>query len=249
MKNKPGRRCKGTGQNRRGEIREWVKYLVYGIGSDWWSICCEACGEEFFYNTYETAPCFCDNCGDKKLKKPCGQMGCNNTISYRLGWADVPIYCRSCRTKHYQGWFPSLCTGIDDQGCYKLVWSPPGNERTLCPDCIAKKNLRDRPKWQTKTCAFCGGKIRYNKDWDSIPNYCQTCNELQTKLCALCHYNQIKYKLYWSNIPVYCQDCQKKLKEARGQEHYILWDSFGTSHWIEYGLPKYPPVRSRDLKE
>lgn len=208
------RSCEGRGRKWLDKPGKWVDCRACngtGTNPNLWSTRCERCRTEIIYKAYGTTPRFCKDCRNIQLEKTCGQMGCYNTIRYSVGWSNVPTYCKRCETKRSQGWSASTCPGTGLFGCGKLIWSPPGKRFNLCPDCSAKKKAADEAKWRTKSCKGCGGEIRYNVDWDKVPDYCKACNEWHTKQCASCH-NQIRYKKYWDNIPNYCPDCKKKQK-------------------------------------
>ncbi len=63
--------------------------------------------------------------------------------------------------------------------------------------------------WGTTSCKHCGTDISYRYDWNKIPEYCRSCNELCTKNCANpdC-YGEVSYKVFWDRIPEYCNNCR-----------------------------------------
>lgn len=207
------RGCKGSGRfyAKSGKAFDCRACGGTGINKDLWSTRCERCRTEIIYKAYSNTPRFCKDCRNIDLTKNCGQLGCTNTIRYKVGWDNVATYCKRCETKRSEGWSASTCPGTGLFGCGKLIWSPSGKRFNLCPDCSAKKKMADEAKWRTKSCKSCGSEIRYSVDWDKVPDYCKACNEWQTKQCASCH-NQLQYKKFWENIPNYCPDCQKKQK-------------------------------------
>ena len=208
------RACKGSGRfySKSGKVFNCRACGGSGVNKDLWSARCERCRAEIIYKAYSNTPRFCKNCRYIDLTKNCGQLGCTNIIRYKVGWDNVPNYCKRCEAKRREGWSASTCPGIGLFGCGKLIWSPPGKQFTLCHDCNTKRKAADEAKWRTKRCKGCGGEVRYNVDWDKIPEYCKACNKWQFKQCKACH-NQVRYKKYWDNPPSHCPDCIKNKKE------------------------------------
>lgn len=95
-------------------------------------------------------------------------------------------------------------------------------------------------KWREKSCpgydGYCGTTIRYNIDWDNIPQYCPSCTQKQKKANRPARdpqprreqrespwrekpcpgvpghecYNTIRYRSDWSNIPTHCNTCRDR---------------------------------------
>ncbi len=180
------RSCNGAG-------RKWVDFRKgggkffdckacngSGINYKLWSTRCQRCRTEIIYKAYTEEPRFCRMCKNIELEKVCSQFGCTNRIKYKVGWTNVSDYCGPCRKKREQGWSASTCPGTGLMGCGKLIWSPPGKRFTLCRDCNQRKRAEEEAKWKEKACPgtqgkSCGKKIRYNTDWNRIPDICPDC--------------------------------------------------------------------------
>jgi hypothetical protein len=161
-------------------------------------------------------------------------MGCNNTITYRLSWSNIPDYCGPCQGKRKANFSGSTCPGTSVLGCGKLIWSPPGGKPfTLCSTCNAKKRADEDAKKRTKACpglkgqGYCGKTISYRTDWDRIPDICPDCrekakaekskrDEWKEKPCVTPTCNGVvKFKEHWDHKPNFCETCKEKQKEAK----------------------------------
>lgn len=207
-----------------------------GINPNLWSTRCERCRSEIVYKANTNTPRFCKSCRDIQLEKTCAQLGCNNTIRYKVGWDNVSNYCKRCETKRREGWSASTCPGTGIFGCGKLIWSPPGKRFTTCPDCSARKKADDAAKWREKSCpglkgqSYCGKTIKYRVDWDKVPDICPDCREkakrakaereakMREKPCARdgCR-NMVSYSIDWEHSPSFCKSCSDKRKTLQAQ--------------------------------
>lgn len=207
------RACKGSGNYYTGSGKRLDCRACGGTGIDqrFYETKCQRCRTSIVYKREHSAPDYCRECRNIQLEKRCGQPGCGHTIRYKVGWTNVPTYCRSCETKRKEGWTARTCPGIEARSCGNLIWSPPGKRFELCRECNERKRASEAAKWKVKRCAHCGSEIRYHLDWERVPDYCKACNQWKTRICAApgCH-NQVRYKIYWDNPPNYCPDCKKR---------------------------------------
>lgn len=174
------RNCNGSGRfydRKSGKTFDCRACNGSGSNKNLWTTDCRRCGHQITYKAGTDTPKFCKDCRNIELTKTCAQVGCHNIIKYKVGWDNVSDYCGSCRNKREKGYRTSTCKG---SFCSNLVWSPPGKNFDFCFECSQKKKKADEAKWKEKPCAGgCRNTIRYNTDWEHIPNFCKTCKEKQ----------------------------------------------------------------------
>lgn len=181
------------------------------------------------YKKSQNEPTYCKNCRNLERTKDCEQWGCTNTIHYKLGWSEVPRYCRNCESKRSKGFTAKTCSGSTFFGsCGKLIWVPPGKNYTMCQECSERDRAEKAAKWKEKRCegfngTSCPNIIKYNIDWDKVPSLCPSCiakakakreadkAKWKEKPCAGtgCR-NTIKYNTDWDHPPNLCNDCKEK---------------------------------------
>lgn len=246
------RSCKGSGRfyAKSGKAFDCNACGGTGVNKNLWSTRCERCRAEIIYKAHSNTPRFCKNCRSIDLTKNCGQYGCTNTIRYKVGWDNVPTYCKRCETKRSEGWSASTCSGTGLFGCGKLIWSPPGKRFNLCQDCSARKKAEGAAKWRTKSCKGCGSEVRYHVDWKNVPDLCKSCKEKEKeqwreKSCADCG-AKIRYHVDWKNVPDFCKSCKEKrrakiTRDPRG--NYRVEVSDGT--YFTFGRVTEPPAKNK----
>ena len=209
-----------------------------GINHDLWETHCRECYTSIIYPKSGNEPTYCKNCRNKEKTKDCEQWGCTNTIRYKLGWSEVPRYCRNCESKRNKGFTAKSCSGSTFFGsCGKLIWVPPDKNYTMCQECSERDRAEKAAKWKEKRCegfdgASCSNNIKYNVDWDKVPNLCPSCiakakakreadkAKWKEKPCAGGCGNSIKYNTDWDNPPNFCESCKKKRNERRHEPNY-----------------------------
>ncbi len=233
------RKCNGSGRfydRKSGKTFDCKACGGSGSNKNLWTTKCQRCRTEIVYKADTPTPKFCRDCRNIQLEKTCAQSGCTNTIRYKVGWENVPSYCRRCENKRAQGFSASTCPGTNILGCGKVIWSPPGKRFNLCPDCSARKKADEAAKWREKSCpglkgeGYCGKTIRYRIDWDKIPDICPDCREkakrvkaerdskMREKTCAGrgCS-NTVRYSTDWEHPPSFCKSCSEKRKAFQAQ--------------------------------
>lgn len=231
------RKCNGSGRfydSKSGKTFDCRACGGTGSNKNLWTTRCERCRTEIIYKADTSAPRFCRDCRDVQLEKPCGQYGCSHTIRYKVGWDNVPTYCKSCEQKRAQGWSAKTCPGTGMFGCGKLVWSPPGKNFNLCRDCSDKEREKQAAQWKTTNCKKCHSEIRYHVDWKNVPDLCKSCKESEKakwkeKRCTNCGAT-VKYHADWTNPPSLCKDCLAKKKPSSGSAQVIRKYSFTKEH-------------------
>jgi hypothetical protein len=215
-------KCQGSGRfydSKSGKTFECRACGGSGSNKSLYESSCERCRRSIISSVDQPTPRFCKNCRNEELEKRCEQYGCDHTIRYKVGWNDVPRYCKRCQTKRNESFTASTCPGVG-WSCGKLIWSPPGKTFKLCPECSQKERAAKESQWKTKQCKSCSNDIRYHIEWTKIPDYCQKCLDWQKKPCGTTGcYNTIQYKKFWENIPNLCEDCRKKNRERKEGEH------------------------------
>lgn len=202
------RACKGSGRHiaKSGKAYDCKVCGGSGVDRNWCETRCERCHGTITYKCDQRAPRFCRDCRNVELTKRCSQTGCDNVIRYKVGWDNIPDYCGRCQSQRKKGSDAKRCSS-----CGTLIWVPPGKNYTMCQACSERERAKQAAKWKTKRCKHCGTEIKYNVDWDKVPDYCKECNAWQEKTCATpgCS-NKVKYKKHWENPPKFCDECKRK---------------------------------------
>lgn len=204
------RNCNGSGRfydRKSGKTFDCRACNGSGSNKNLWTTDCRRCGHQIIYKAGTDTPKFCKECRNIELTKICAQVGCRNTIKYKVGWDSVSDYCGSCRSKREKGYRSSTCKG---SFCSNLVWSPPGKNFDFCFECSQKKKKADEAKWKEKPCAGgCGNTIRYNTDWEHIPNFCPECKKRR---------QSVKHESNQSENPRFYAACGEKGAKLNPQE-------------------------------
>lgn len=178
----------------------------------------------------------------------------------RYGTETIAVPCKACGGSGINNRvYATRC-----QKCYAEIIYPRDipNSPKYCRSCKAAMQAEreaeralQAAKWKTKPCAKCGVTIKYNTDWQKVPDLCKACADKEkakwrTKTCTACG-KDIRYNIEWPRPPEFCRECANILRilrdrsEADKRRALERWHS--TSQAIQSGDKKsgnYVTVKS-----
>ena len=101
--------------------------------------------------------------------------------------------------------------------CYgEIIYPRDINTPNYCKTCRSIIRAEHEAKWKTTSCKKCHTTIKYNVDWNKIPDICKDCiskekAKWKTKPCTKCGIS-IRYNTDWDKVPDLCKSCLESEK-------------------------------------